>query len=64
MKIDYVFVFSRPSGSELKVATIGDGKRPQNPDHIGGYSVSIPIFSGIETKFGLSLPKYSIAKTS
>lgn len=55
---------TRPSGSELKVATIGDGKRPQNPDHIGGYSVSIPIFSGIETKFGLSLPKYSIAKTS
>ncbi|XP_018561690.1 calcium-binding mitochondrial carrier protein Aralar1 isoform X3 [Anoplophora glabripennis] len=55
---------TRPSGSELKVATIGDGKRPQNPDHIGGYSVSIPIFSGIETKFGLSLPKFSVAQTS
>ncbi|KAJ8921926.1 hypothetical protein NQ315_008560 [Exocentrus adspersus] len=55
---------TRPSGSELKVATIGDGKRPRNPDHIGGYSVSIPIFSGIETKFGLSLPKYSIVKAS
>lgn len=55
---------TRPSGSELKVPTIGDGRKPQNPDHIGGYSVSHPIFSGIETKFGLSLPKFSVAKTS
>ncbi|KAJ8982317.1 hypothetical protein NQ317_006662 [Molorchus minor] len=55
---------TRPTGSELKVASLGDGKKPQNPDHIGGYSVSLPIFSGIETKFGLCLPKYTIQRTS
>ncbi|KAJ8941211.1 hypothetical protein NQ314_010469 [Rhamnusium bicolor] len=55
---------TRPSGSELKVTSIGDMKKPQNPDHIGGYSVSLPIFSGIESKFGLCLPKYSISKAS
>ena len=30
-----------------------------NPDHIGGYQVALPIFSGIESKFGLVLPKFS-----
>lgn len=50
---------TRPSGSELKVPALAEDK---NPDHIGGYSVSHPIFSGIETKFGLCLPKYNVAK--
>ncbi|XP_074025738.1 calcium-binding mitochondrial carrier protein aralar1 isoform X2 [Leptinotarsa decemlineata] len=55
---------TRPTGSELKqVSTMGDVK-PQNADHIGGYSVSLPIFSGIETKFGLCLPKYSVQQKS
>ena len=30
-----------------------------NPDHIGGYQVALPIFSGIESKFGLVLPKFT-----
>ncbi|XP_060523908.1 calcium-binding mitochondrial carrier protein Aralar1 isoform X2 [Cylas formicarius] len=51
---------SRPSGSEFKVASIAGSKAPPNPDQIGGYSVSVPIFSGIESKFGLCLPKFSI----
>ncbi|KAG5887871.1 hypothetical protein JTB14_011406 [Gonioctena quinquepunctata] len=56
---------TRPTGSELKqVSTIGDVKKPQNPDHIGGYSVSLPIFSGIESKFGLCLPKFSVPQKS
>ncbi|XP_050300438.1 calcium-binding mitochondrial carrier protein Aralar1 isoform X2 [Anthonomus grandis grandis] len=50
---------SRPSGSELKVASLAGDKPSTNPDHIGGYSVSVPIFSGIESKFGLCLPKFS-----
>ena len=29
-----------------------------NPDHIGGFQVAMPIFSGIESKFGLVLPKF------
>ncbi|XP_050504579.1 calcium-binding mitochondrial carrier protein Aralar1 isoform X3 [Diabrotica virgifera virgifera] len=56
---------TRPSGSELKqISTIGDTKKPANPDHVGGYSVSLPIFSGIESKFGLCLPKFSVPQKS
>lgn len=49
---------SRPSGSEQKTVTLA-GDKPHNPDHVGGYSVSIPIFSGIESKFGICLPKFT-----
>lgn len=34
--------------------------RSTNPDHIGGYQVALPILSGIETKFGLCLPKFKM----
>lgn len=51
---------TRPTGSELTVPAVGLGaKKPTNPDHIGGYSVASPIFSGIESKFGLCFPKFS-----
>ncbi|CAG9765094.1 unnamed protein product [Ceutorhynchus assimilis] len=53
---------SRPSGSELKVPSLGGDKAITNVDHLGGYSVSVPIFSGIESKFGLCLPKFSLPK--
>ncbi|XP_011335783.1 calcium-binding mitochondrial carrier protein Aralar1 isoform X5 [Ooceraea biroi] len=51
---------SRPSGSEQKVPSTGvaDEIRSTNPDHIGGYQVALPIFTGIETKFGLCLPRF------
>ncbi|CAH1988522.1 unnamed protein product [Acanthoscelides obtectus] len=55
---------TRPTGSEVKQVThIGDVKKPHNPDHIGGYSVSLPVFSGIETKFGLCLPKFGVPQS-
>ncbi|XP_066248454.1 calcium-binding mitochondrial carrier protein Aralar1 isoform X3 [Euwallacea similis] len=53
---------SRPTGSEFKVPSIAGDKGVTNVDHLGGYSVSVPIFSGIESKFGLCLPKFSTAK--
>jgi len=31
---------------------------PSNPDHIGGYKLAQATFEGIESKFGLCLPKY------
>jgi hypothetical protein len=34
--------------------------KSDNIDHIGGYAVALPILSGIETKFGLMLPKFEI----
>lgn len=60
-RIFYVdFGGSHPSGSEAEVP-MGSAAMYQgsNPDHIGGYQVALPIFSGIESKFGLVLPKFS-----
>ena len=33
------------------------------PDHIGGFQVALPIFTGIESKFGLVLPKFKTGLT-
>lgn len=59
-----VISFRRPTGSEHNVPTAGvldiDHKSAQ-PDHIGGYQAAIPILEGIETKFGLCLPKFRVA---
>lgn len=52
----------RPSGSELKVPVGGiTEEKSKNPDHVGGYQVAGPIFTGIETKFGLCLPKFALS---
>jgi len=48
---------SKPSG-QLAEAT-GKVDKSDNPDHIGGYQVARPIFLGVESKFGLLLPKFS-----
>lgn len=54
---------TRPTGSEVNVPAPGavSQKVVTNPEHIGGYQAAIPILTGIETKFGLSLPKFSMA---
>ncbi|XP_076683811.1 calcium-binding mitochondrial carrier protein Aralar1 isoform X2 [Andrena cerasifolii] len=56
---------SRPTGSEQKVPATGVAEeiRSTNPDHIGGYQIALPIFTGIETKFGLCLPRFQAATT-
>ncbi|XP_011498371.1 PREDICTED: calcium-binding mitochondrial carrier protein Aralar1 [Ceratosolen solmsi marchali] len=54
---------SRPAGSEHQVpATGADDMRSTNPDHIGGYQVALPILTGIESKFGLCLPKFQVSR--
>lgn len=52
-------VCSRPSGSEQNIPTTGlpEAAKSTNPDHVGGYQAALPIISGMESKFGLSLPK-------
>lgn len=52
---------SRPSGSDVKNAppTLDAEKIKTNADHIGGYRAAIPLLSGIETKFGLSFPRFA-----
>lgn len=52
---------SRPTGSDLKASSsmAGISALPHNPDHIGGYQAALPMLTGIETKFGLSLPRFA-----
>ncbi len=61
--LTYLFVclfFSRPAGSEAEVpAGSADIGKSSNPDHVGGFQVALPIFTGIESKFGLVLPKFA-----
>lgn len=53
-------VFRRPQGSELKPTL--EEMLPANPEHIGGYRLALAAFDGIETKFGLCLPKFQRIK--
>ena len=54
--------FSKPTGSVAHVpAGAAEMGKSDNPDHVGGYQVALPIFSSIETKFGLVLPKFQHA---
>ncbi|GFY71627.1 calcium-binding mitochondrial carrier protein Aralar1 [Trichonephila inaurata madagascariensis] len=48
----------RPAGSQTKVPVHSGEIRSMNPDHIGGYRLANATFSGMETKFGLFLPKF------
>ncbi|GBN79567.1 hypothetical protein AVEN_255056-1, partial [Araneus ventricosus] len=48
----------RPAGSATKVPVHSGDIRSTNPDHIGGYRLANATFSGMETKFGLVLPKF------
>eukprot|EP00092_Neocalanus_flemingeri_P036323 GFUD01039545.1.p1 GENE.GFUD01039545.1~~GFUD01039545.1.p1 ORF type:complete len:696 (+),score=160.55 GFUD01039545.1:64-2151(+) len=49
---------SKPTG-QMSEATAGAAIKSDNPDHVGGYQVARPIFTGVESKFGLLLPKFS-----
>lgn len=50
---------SRPTGSEhLVKASNEDLQKNISPDHVGGYRAAVPMLNGIETKFGLSLPRF------
>lgn len=61
-RVFYVdFGGNRPSGSELQKTTpalLKSATKLENPDLIGGYRAALPILHGIETKFGLSLPRF------
>ncbi|XP_023225510.1 calcium-binding mitochondrial carrier protein Aralar1-like [Centruroides sculpturatus] len=49
----------RPTGSQVKVPVQTGEIRSHNPDHIGGYRLALATFNGMESKFGLFLPKFS-----
>ncbi|XP_023349419.1 calcium-binding mitochondrial carrier protein Aralar1 [Eurytemora carolleeae] len=50
---------SRPSGSVSEGVASAMDMSSGNPEHIGGYQVARPIFAGVESKFGLLLPRFS-----
>lgn len=53
----------RPTGSQGKVPVQAGEIKSHNPDHIGGYRVALATFSGMETKFGLILPRFNTASS-
>lgn len=58
-------LLSHPTGSEAMVpAGMAEMNKSSNPDHVGGYQVAMPIFTGIESKFGLVLPKFETTLVS
>ena len=70
-RLSYVFdtnhlicLHSKPQGSKASSqggAPMVSVAKPSNPDHIGGYQLALPIFAGMESKFGLFLPKFRAA---
>ncbi|KAG5672936.1 hypothetical protein PVAND_003023 [Polypedilum vanderplanki] len=58
---------TRPTGSESTAPaspSILTQTKVDNADHVGGYRAAIPIIHGIETKFGLSLPRFQSTITA
>lgn len=58
-----LFYLSRPEGSEAKSVHMEE-ILSRNPDHIGGFRLALATFDGIETKFGLMLPKFKSTVTN
>ena len=49
---------SRPTGSHSTAPASPIAVQKIPADHIGGYQLALPIFAGMESKFGLFLPKF------
>uniref|UniRef100_A0AAR2J810 EF-hand domain-containing protein n=1 Tax=Pygocentrus nattereri TaxID=42514 RepID=A0AAR2J810_PYGNA len=52
----------KPSGSEPPPKSRISLPAP-NSDHIGGYRLAVATFAGIESKFGLHLPRFQVTAT-
>lgn len=57
---------NRPAGSELQTPSAPSllSGKIESPDHVGGYRAALPMLNGIETKFGLSLPRFKSTITA
>jgi len=50
---------NQPKGSQGGKSAIASQATAQaRPDHIGGYNAAVPLLAGIESKFGLYLPRF------
>lgn len=56
----YSFSFLRRlQGSQSTVPVSPGEMKSDNPDHIGGYRLALTTLAGVESKFGLFLPKFA-----
>ncbi|KAK3569299.1 hypothetical protein QTP86_026549, partial [Hemibagrus guttatus] len=53
----------RPTGSEPTPKSRISELPPLNAEHIGGYRLAAATFAGVESKFGLHLPKFKSSDT-
>ncbi|KAB5577128.1 hypothetical protein PHYPO_G00206380 [Pangasianodon hypophthalmus] len=53
----------RPTGSEPTPKSRISELPPLREDHIGGYRLAAATFAGVESKFGLHLPKFKLSDT-
>ncbi|XP_013109467.1 calcium-binding mitochondrial carrier protein Aralar1 isoform X4 [Stomoxys calcitrans] len=55
---------SHPTGSEVHKSKPMDAPSNVriNADHIGGYRAAVPLLNGIESKFGLFLPRFGFSQ--
>ncbi|KAF4087011.1 hypothetical protein AMELA_G00090660 [Ameiurus melas] len=53
----------RPAGSEPTLKSRISELPPLNAEHIGGYRLAAATFAGVESKFGLHLPKFKSSGT-
>lgn len=51
---------TRPAGSEVPAHKTLADSASEMPDHIGGYKLARATFAGIESKFGLFLPRFEV----
>lgn len=60
---------TQPKGSEAhKITTpleqAAASVTTENVDHIGGYRAAVPLLAGVESKFGLYLPRFGRGVTA
>uniref|UniRef100_A0A8C5C2T8 Solute carrier family 25 member 13 n=1 Tax=Gadus morhua TaxID=8049 RepID=A0A8C5C2T8_GADMO len=53
----YIYTHTKPSGSEPTPKSRISLPAP-SPDHIGGFRLAVATFAGVDSKFGLHLPRY------
>lgn len=58
LSLFFFYFFSRPSGSEPTPKSRISELPPVNAEHVGGYRLAAATFAGVESKFGLHLPKF------
>ncbi|KRT85358.1 mitochondrial carrier protein [Oryctes borbonicus] len=54
----YVDFGGRASAGSSQALSQRRRLQPANVDHVGAYAFAVPVFTGIQTKFGITFPKF------